>query len=78
MRAIIIDFYAPYGATKFEVLCVRLDWKQVFGILVESLSAERTGYSGEALRAISNRVHHPENSELLAAIGTRGHKLIRH
>ena len=75
MGAVIIYFYAPYGATKFEVLCVRPDWKKLLGILVESLSAERTGYSGEVLRATSNRVHHPEDSELLAAIGTAGDKL---
>jgi hypothetical protein len=46
--------------------------------LVESLSAERTGYPGDVLRADSNRVHHPENSELFAAIGTAGDKLIGH
>jgi hypothetical protein len=76
--AVILYFYAPDGTTKYEVLCVRPDWKKVFGILVESLSAERTGYPGDVLRAHSNRVHHPENSELFAAIGTPGDKLIGH
>ena len=78
MGAVIIYFYAPYGATKFEVLCVRPDWKKVLGILVESLSAEWTGYPGDALRPNSHRGHHPENSELLAAIGTADDKLIGH
>jgi hypothetical protein len=75
--AIIIYFHAPYGTTKDEVL--RPDLKKVLGILVESLSAERTGYLGEGLRAgSSSRVHHPENPELLGAIGTPGDKLIGH
>src|SRR5208282_3107479 len=53
-------------------------WKKVFGILVESLSAEWTGYPGDGLRANSSRVHHPENSELLGATDTTGDELIGH
>ena len=78
MGAVILYFYAPHGTTKYEVLCARLEWKKVFGILVESLSAERTGYLGPAVRATSNRVHHPENTELFAAIGAAGDKSIAH
>lgn len=76
--AVILDFYAPHGTTKYEVLCVRPNWKKVFGILVESLSAEWTGYPGDVLRATLNRGHHPENSELFSAMGTPGEKLIGH
>ena len=77
--AIIVYFHAPHGTTKGEVLYLRLDWKKVFGILVESLSAERTSYPGDGLRVnSSSRVHHPENPELLGAIGAPGDKLIGH
>ena len=77
MRAIIVYFHAPHGTTKDEVLTP--DLKKVFGILVESLSAERTSYLGDGLRAnSSSRVYHPENPELLGAIGTRGDKSIGH
>jgi hypothetical protein len=79
MRAIIVYFHAPHGATKGEALHLRPDFKKVFGILVESLSAERTSYLGDDLRAnSSSRVQHPENPKLLGAIGTRGDKLIGH
>jgi len=65
--------------TKDELLCLRPDFKQVFGILVESLSAERTSYPGDGFRVnSSSRVHHPENPELLGAIGTPGDKLMGH
>jgi hypothetical protein len=65
--------------TKDEVLYPRVDWKKLFGILVEFISAERTSYPGDGLMAnSSSRVHHPENPELLGAIGTPGDKLIGH
>src|SRR5258708_38639000 len=77
--AIITYFHAPHGTTKDEPLHVRPDFKKVFGILVESLSAERTSYLGDGPRASSSsRVHHPENPELLGAIGTHGDKSIGH
>jgi len=77
--AIIVYFHGPHGATKDEALHLRLDFKKVFGILVEFLSAERTSYLGDDLRAnSSSRVHHPENPELVGAIGTPGDKLIGH
>ena len=79
MGAIIVYFHAPHGATKDEALHLRLDFKKVFGILVESLFAERTSYPGDGLGTnSSSRVHHPENPELLGAIGTPGDKLIGH
>ena len=79
MGAIIVDFHAPHGATKDEALHLRPDFKKVFGILVESLSAERTSYPRDDLRANSSSgVHHPENPELLGALGTLGDKLIGH
>jgi hypothetical protein len=79
IRAIIVYFHAPHRTTNDEVLYLRPDFKKVFGILVESLSAKRTSYSGDGLRAsLSSRVHHPENPELLGAIGTLGDKLIGH
>jgi hypothetical protein len=52
--AIIVYFHAPHGATNDEVLHLRLDWKKVFGILVESLSAEGTSYPGDGLSANSS------------------------
>jgi hypothetical protein len=65
--------------TKDEVLFPRVDWKKVFGILVEFISAERTSHPGDGLRTnSSSRVHHPDNPELLGAIGTLGDKLIGH
>lgn len=77
--AIIVYFHAPHGTTNDEVLYLSLDWKKVFGILVESLSADRTSYSGDGFRAnSSSRVHHPEDPELLGAIGTRSEKSIGH
>jgi hypothetical protein len=77
--AIIIYFHAPHGTTKDERLHVRPDFKKVFGILVESLSAERTSYSDDDLKASSSsRVHHPENPELFGAISTHGDKSIGH
>ena len=79
MGAIIVYFHAPHGATKDEALHLRLDFKKFFGVLVESLPAERTSYPGDGLRVnSSSRVHHPENPELLGAIGTPGDKLIGH
>jgi len=78
LRAIVVHFYTAYGTTNEEVLYLRPDWKKVFGILVESLSAKWTGYPGNSLRANSSRVHHPENSEFLGAIDTLGDKLIGH
>jgi hypothetical protein len=57
---------------------MRPDWKKVFGILVESLFAKRTGYPGAALRAHSIRGHHPKNPELFSAMPTPGDKLIGH
>src|SRR5260221_4210756 len=77
--AIIVYFHAPHGTTNDEVLYLSLDWKEVFGILVESLSAERTSYLGDGRRAnSSSRVHRPENPESLGTIGTPGDKLISH
>ena len=77
--AIIVYFHAPHGTTNDEVLYLRSDLKKVFGILVESRSAERTSYPGDGLKAnLSSRVHHPENPELHGAIGTPGDKLIVH
>jgi hypothetical protein len=76
---IIVYFHGPHRMTKDEVLCLRPDLKQVFGILGESLSAERASDPGDGLRVnSSNRVHHPENPKLLGAMGTRGDKLIGH
>jgi len=77
--AIIVHFHTPHGMTKDEVLNLRPGFKKVLGILVESLSAERTSYPGDRLRVnSSSRVHHPDNPELLGAIGARGDKLIGH
>ncbi len=76
--AIIIYFHGPHGATKGEALHLRPGFKKVFGILVESRSAERTSDPGDGLRDLSSRVHCPDNPELLLAIGARGHKLIGH
>jgi hypothetical protein len=47
-------------------------------MLLESLSAERTGYSGDTLRANASGIHNPENAELLGANGTIGDELISH
>jgi hypothetical protein len=47
-------------------------------MLVEAVPAQRTGYPCDALRASASRIHHPDNTELLGAIGTRGNKLIGH
>ncbi len=77
--AIIVDFHAPHGTTKGKALYLRPDFKKVFGILVESLSAERTSYPREGLSANSSSgVHHPENPELFGAIGASGDKPIGH
>jgi hypothetical protein len=76
--AIIVYFHAPHGTTNDEILYLRSDRKKVFDMLVESLPAERTGYPGDALRADSSRVQHPENPELFGAIDTPGDKLIGH
>src|SRR5260370_28892480 len=79
IRAIIVYFHAPHGTAKDEALHLRSHFKKVFGILVESLSAERTSYLGDDLRASSlSRVHHPENPELLGALSTPGDKSIGH
>jgi hypothetical protein len=77
-RAIIVHFHTAHGTTNKEVLYLRPDWKKVFGILVESLSAEWAGYPGYTLSANPSRVHHPQNSEFLGAIDTPGNKLIGH
>ena len=53
IRAIVVNFHAPYGTTKDELLYLRPDFKQAFGILVECLSAERTSYLGDGFRASS-------------------------
>jgi hypothetical protein len=77
--AIIVYFHAPHGTPNNEVVYLRPDFKKVFGILVESLFAERTSYPGDRLAAnAQSRVHHPDNPELLGAIGTLGDKLIGH
>jgi len=79
MGAIIVYFHVPHGTPNNEVLYLRPDLKKVFGILVESVSAERTSYPCDGLRGnSSSQVHHPENAELLGAIGTRGDKSIGH
>jgi len=79
MGAIVVYFHAAHGTTNDEVLYLRPDWKKVLCILVESLSAERTSYLGDGLRAkSSSRVHHPENPEFLGAISTSGNELIGH
>jgi len=79
MGTIIVYFHAPHGMTKDEVLNLRPGFKKVFGILVESLSAERTSYPGDRLRVnSSSRVYHPDNPELLGAMRTGGDKLIGH
>src|SRR6266481_761691 len=76
--AIIVYFHASHRTTNDEVLNLRPDWKKVSGMLVEALPAQRTGYPCDALRASASRIHHPDNTELLGAIGTRGNKLIGH
>jgi hypothetical protein len=53
MRAIVVYFHAPHGTAKDELLYLRPDFNKVCGILVESLSAERTSYLGDDLRASS-------------------------
>jgi hypothetical protein len=53
--AIIVYFHAPHGTTKDELLYLRPHFNKVFGILVEPLSAERTSYLGDGLRASSLR-----------------------
>lgn len=64
---------------KDEALHLRADFKKVFGILGESPFAERTGYPSHGLRvSLSSRVHHPDNPELLLAIGAPCDKLIGH
>jgi len=79
IEAIIVYFHAPHGTTNEEVLHLRPDFKKVFGIQVESLSAERTSYFGDGLKVnSSSRIHHPENPELLGAIGAPSDKLIGH
>src|SRR5260370_16428009 len=75
--AIIVYFHAPHGPTKDEVLHLGPELKKVFGILVESVTAERTSYSGDAPSAnSSSRVHHPENPELLGSISAPESKSI--
>ena len=77
--AVIVYFHAPHGTPNDEVLYLRPDFKKVFGILVESLFAERTSYPGD--RPTPNapsQVHHPDQPEWLGAIGTPGDKLIGH
>jgi hypothetical protein len=76
--AIIVYFHAPHGTTKDEALHLRPDLNKVFGILVESLSAERTSYPGDGLANSSSRVNRPQNPKLLGAIGAPGDKLIGH
>jgi hypothetical protein len=77
--AIIVYFHAPHRTTNDEVLYLRPDFEKLFGILIESLFAERTSYPGDGLRAnASSGVHHPDNPELPGAIGTPGDKLIGH
>ncbi len=78
IEAIIVYFHAPHGTTNDEVLHLRPNFKKVFGIQVESLSAERTSYPGDGLANSSCRVRHPENPELLGAICASGGKLIGH
>src|SRR5260370_31742109 len=74
MGAIIVYFHVPHGTPNNEVLNLRPDLKKVFGILVESVSAERTSYPCDGLRVnSSSQVHHPENPELLAAIRSEEH-----
>ena len=75
---IIVYFHAPHGTTNDEVLYLRADWKKVFGILAESLSAERSKSSGDGLIAKSGQVHHPDNAKLFGANGALGDKLIGH
>jgi len=76
--AIIVYFHAPYGPTNYEVPYLGADWKKFFGILLESLSAVRTGYSGDVCGANLNRAHYPENTERFGANDTTGDKLIGH
>ena len=76
--AIIVYFHASDRTTNDEVLNLRPDWKKVSGMLVEALPAQRTGYPCDALRASASRIHHPDNTELLGAMGTLGDKLISH
>ena len=77
MEAVIVYFHAAHGTTKGEYL--RADFKKILGILVESPLAERTSYPGDGFGVnSSSRVHHPENPELLRAIGAPGDKLIGH
>ena len=79
IRAIIVYFHAPHGTPNDEVVYLRPDFEKVFGILVESLFAERTSYPGDRLTTNGQSgVHHPDNPELLGAIGTPGDKLIGH
>jgi hypothetical protein len=72
MGAIIVYLYAPHRMTNNEVPYLRADWKKVFGILLESLSAVRTGYSGDVRGANLNRAHYPENTERFGTNGTTG------
>jgi hypothetical protein len=79
MGAIIIYFHAPHWTPNDMVLYLRPDFEKGFGILVESLFAERTSYPSDRLTANApSRVHHPDNPELHGAIGTLGDKLIGH
>jgi hypothetical protein len=74
----VFYFHASHGASDDQVVYLRPDWKEAFGILGESLSAERTSYRGNVLGTTLSRVHHPENTEPFSADGTTGDKLIWH
>ena len=76
--AIVVYFDAPDRTTNDEVLYLSCDWEKVFEVLIESLSAEWTGYPGDDLKPNSIRIHHPKNPELLGAIDTPGDKLMGH
>ena len=49
--AIVVYLHAAHRATKDELLYLRPDFKKLFGILVESLLAERASDPGDDLRA---------------------------
>jgi hypothetical protein len=77
-RAIIDKIHGPHWATFEEAHFSALKWDEITDFLKRSFPTGRASDPSDALWDNPNQVHHPENHEIFATVGTGGNKFIGH
>src|SRR5215510_2780461 len=76
MIAIVDYFHGAHRLASEELASPELTGKKIPRGLIESHSANGTGYLSNALWTNSVPIHHPEENEFIAALRAAGNKLV--